>query len=812
MGNTHPNLKKQIIHYYIFHKKVERFFENGYNPFFMDKNKELKIECFYIIDRYLVEQWKNYCNYFMFKAYFDEIKFNKDYFDKYKEELKKKFDETIKGLNFGNLELAKNFEYEGQYIWSSRNILELKHFDNILDEKSYKYFKDILTFKKKREIKGIITNNKIVLFFEKYYKMKFLYFGEIARNDGQTNTELIQLTADFTQNENNSFNPKDFINTYNYFRSIICTGIENAFKLFENHNIRYLDEETITFPVQLANNSKTRIKYSFRLKNENLSVQLLDKSYRAVNYQKLNSDNIRLIGLANVGATCYMNATLQCFFNVPHLTKNLLLNNIYKKITENNKAFELTSAYCNLLYHVFCDEKVKEYYSPNNFKEVISWKNPLFRGVNANDSKDLVNFMLEGMNQELINLEPTTDNNNNNNINNNNNLNQTDKYSMLNLFKSNFSKNNNSIIAKNFFFITQTKTKCCNCQVFKYNYQALYLLEFPLEIVFNFCRNNKIKCEDTTGKKYIALKNCFKQYCLPTEFSGDNQLYCNSCSRLANSLSQSSIYSLPKTLIIILNRGKGKIFDCTVDFPSELELDKYVLCPQSITKYQLSGVITHLGESGMSGHFIAFCRHRLNKKWYRYNDAIVTLCQDQNNEYKIGTPYILFYESIDNKKNVLFDGKNVDVNSFIQKNNDNSINNFNFNMNNMNNMNMMNLSLDMKKMNSMDNMNMNPVNNNMINNMNMSCNNLSLKSNDNNNFNKIIRMNSAPINMNNSFNMNPMNNNMNLINNNFNNPMNFTFGNVNNFNNFNSFNNINTPNFMPLNMNNCNMNMNMNNF
>ena len=785
MGSSDSNLKNQVIHYYIFHKKLEMFFKHGYNPFFMKDNRELKIQKFYVIDKYLEENWKVYCNYFVFKTYFDEIKFN-DNLEKYKDKLEKKFDKTNKEFKLGDINGKLDLKNISQYKWFKRNILELKHFDNILDEESYQYFKQNLRFKKNSEIKGVITNDKMVLFFKNCYLMKFLYYGEIADPSGASRRELIQLTADFTKYEDISYYQSTFIETFNYFKQLICKNIDKAFDLFEKHNIRFLSEETITFPVYFGQSFDARIDYNFRLKNENLSVKFLDENYRTVNYQRLNSDNFRLIGLANVGATCYMNATLQCFINVPNLTKYLLMNNIYQKITQNNQIFGLSSAYCHLLYHVCCDEnvKVKGYYEPRNFKNVISWKNPLFKGVNANDSKDLVNFMLEEMNQELILLEPNINNNDNNNNNNNNQIDQRDKIYMLYLFKSNFSKSNNSIIARNFFFITQTKTKCTSCNVFKYNYQALYLLEFPLEIVFNYCLNNNLTCLDSNGKKYIYLKNCFKQYLFPTKFSGDNQLYCNTCHKLTDSFSQSKIYSLPKTLIIILNRGRGKIFDCTVDFPSELDLDKYVLCPQSITKYKLTGVITHLGQSGMSGHFIAFCRHRLDNKWYRYNDAMVTKCQDQNNEYKLGTPYILFYESNDNKSNVLFDGKIPDVNSFKKKNKELG---FNFNMNLMNNMNMMN----------------NNVNGNMIMNMNMN-NNLNPKTDNriSNKNNKLVNnFGFGPNNnMNNNFNVNQMNNNMNFINN-FN-PMNMNFGNMNNFNN------MNPQNFIPSNMNNGNMNMN----
>ena len=47
----------------------------------------------------------------------------------------------------------------------------------------------------------------------------------------------------------------------------------------------------------------------------------------------------------------------------------------------------------------------------------------------------------------------------------------------------------------------------------------------------------------------------------------------------------------------------------------------------------------------MSGHFIAYCKHRTLKNWYFFNDTKVTLCNDQQNGYKNGEPYILFYES-----------------------------------------------------------------------------------------------------------------------------------------------------------------------
>ena len=49
----------------------------------------------------------------------------------------------------------------------------------------------------------------------------------------------------------------------------------------------------------------------------------------------------------------------------------------------------------------------------------------------------------------------------------------------------------------------------------------------------------------------------------------------------------------------------------------------------------------------MSGHFIAFCKSPVDKKWYCYNDATVSRCNDpryQNSDELEGIPYVLFYQ------------------------------------------------------------------------------------------------------------------------------------------------------------------------
>ena len=62
------------------------------------------------------------------------------------------------------------------------------------------------------------------------------------------------------------------------------------------------------------------------------------------------------------------------------------------------------------------------------------------------------------------------------------------------------------------------------------------------------------------------------------------------------------------------------------------------------TKYRLVSICTHIGYSGQSGHYIAYCLNKQNDSWYRFDDSSCRQC----NKYEINSysPYLLFYEII----------------------------------------------------------------------------------------------------------------------------------------------------------------------
>ena len=123
-----------------------------------------------------------------------------------------------------------------------------------------------------------------------------------------------------------------------------------------------------------------------------------------------------LIGLKNVGATCYMNATLQCFSQIKELVDYFkykpYIEQVIKKYNDKNKLC-LAESFKELIENLWPSNPFyirpeyvnqnsnNKYFSPYIFKEKISAMNKLFKGAQANDSKDLVNFIVMTLHEEM---------------------------------------------------------------------------------------------------------------------------------------------------------------------------------------------------------------------------------------------------------------------------------------------------------------------------------------------------------------------------------------------------------------------------
>ena len=390
--------------------------------------------------------------------------------------------------------------------------------------------------------------------------------------------------------------------------------------------------------------------------------------------------NTKAKGLENIGATCYMNAVLQCFFHVKPLTNELLKYNTFPGMF-------MTNAFKDVISQLASNSSYPA--KPELFKSVIS-QNPLFTGIQANDSKDLVLYFLENIERELsiknffcnevkylnriknINIDPYDRKN----------------APLMNIINA-FHNEHKSIISDLFYGFMSQEIQCNICHESILNYTIFNLIIFPIQAVYesanqteneslslsknttgrrnpytsnseygsftkpsfyngytdyssnNRNRNNSYNY-NRTGKKSVTLYECFDREIQDFSFEKENKIFCNNCRRLVDAKSKNKIYCSPHVLILVLNRGKGNQFDCDVEFEEKIDISKYIEKKDCPLKYNLIGVISHFGESSMNGHFIADCKH-FDGKWYSFSDSSVT---GPSSFYsKRGTPYILFYQN-----------------------------------------------------------------------------------------------------------------------------------------------------------------------
>ena len=372
-------------------------------------------------------------------------------------------------------------------------------------------------------------------------------------------------------------------------------------------------------------------------------------------YQKIQ----RPKGLQNIGATCYMNAVLQCFYNIKVLTEELKKYQIIPGMV-------MTWAFKDVINQLSSSDSNPGV--PTLFKNVIS-VNPLFRGIQANDCKDLILYFLENIENELtFKNHFCQDQRYFNRIKYIAPNNEPELRNILRIF----DQSHKSIISDLFYGFKSQLLVCRKCGLKLNNCQIFNLLIFPIEAIYNSINqkednknkysynkgyttsseygnfyngwsvSNSNKTSASGGKKKVTIDNCFKFDNEEVVFDGDNKVFCKKCNQLNDALCKNKIFSSPHVLIIVLNRGKGNQFDCDVEFEENLNIEKYVERRECPRNYKLIGVISHLGESSMSGHFIADCRY-FDGQWYCFNDSVVS---GPSSRYsKKGTPYILFYQN-----------------------------------------------------------------------------------------------------------------------------------------------------------------------
>lgn len=325
----------------------------------------------------------------------------------------------------------------------------------------------------------------------------------------------------------------------------------------------------------------------------------------------------KLVGIKNIGNTCYMNATLQCLFHTKLFTRyicsakfkdelyvniyqNLLKQNNYKKINihpdkihniaKNTIVYSIKQIFVDMLTST-------TRIVPTYFKSTIGKKKNEFSSYNQQDSMELIDLILDQIHEELKSEYYHID------------LNFDNKY------WNTYILTNKSIITELFTGMFCSRIHCKECDSYFDTFTIFNVLNLPIG-----------KCTD--------LQTCINSFLQVEILDSLNRYDCERCKKLTMADQQTIIAKTPKILIIQLKRFSilSKI-NTHIDIPADL-------LQINSDKYKLYGIIQHSG-SLFGGHYYADVRLS-NGDWYRMNDEYVNKMNEQ--DIVSSTNYILFYE------------------------------------------------------------------------------------------------------------------------------------------------------------------------
>ena len=432
---------------------------------------------------------------------------------------------------------------------------------------------------------------------------------------------------------------------------MICCAYNNKdnqnIKNFSYHSSR--EKKGSNNRVHLGNNfgqiedKKIQINNFYRSSNKpidnNINININSNLGNVRNNNMINNANNKsnnlLSDLKKTKKISLLDSILKCFCSIDKLVKYFKSEMKVSKILEQKLKNSLSHSFKILiedLYPNYKNNNIKS--SHKNFNDKLKKMSHLFSKITANESNDLIYFIINRLHDELNKTPNAIDTIDNNNIS----MDQRNQQLMFQQYAQNFAKNNISIISDLFYGTNCNVTQCLNCSSRAYNYQTFFVLIFPIEEVKKY----KLQYYDN-NTEIIDINDCFLYNQKMEIMSGDNAIYCVYCKQISNFSINTYLSLMPNILIIILNREKEPQFK--IKYFQDLNLEKFVEHKEAGYKYNLIGVINYSDKNNDNDNFITYCKDPIDKKWYLMKDDKDILIENIQNKINDNLcPHVLFYQ------------------------------------------------------------------------------------------------------------------------------------------------------------------------
>jgi len=342
---------------------------------------------------------------------------------------------------------------------------------------------------------------------------------------------------------------------------------------------------------------------------------------------EMDSVPCKMVGLVNLGNTCYLNSILQALFCSKMFTDLVAA-------TSKSCCQPVTTS----LRKVFNCLKLNRKNSANPKHFLEASRPPWFHDGQQQDCSEFLTFLFQKLEEEH-NSEVMEQANNNTDImwekcvGNHGGGDIRDK-SDHGLEVVDLSP---SIVQSVYGGAQVVKYQCSGCSTMSQVETRFTTLDLPLSTTAEEPRGN------------ISVENLIKDYLEPETLNRENQYQCDTCHRLTDAVKTTRMKMLPRHLIITLLRfmfdisssRKEKLLT-RVEVPTTLHLSG---SQEGLVKYELYCVIVHSGLSSEVGHYYTLVRQ--SGVWTKVSDEVVETVYgrwDKDLHSMSDTPYMLFYQ------------------------------------------------------------------------------------------------------------------------------------------------------------------------
>ena len=320
--------------------------------------------------------------------------------------------------------------------------------DNLFNDFKEFFYKNISKIKEGNKISGNLFLEKISQNFQIQELQYNILIIEFSKNK---NGDIFDFLTTDISNSQSSIPRKNIKNILNN-KKIIKLELDTS------------DEEKKT---KRPNNKFNEYKlYNIERRN-NLKKYSLNK--------KENKKG--LVGLNNIGNTCFMNTSLQCLSNCQILT-NYFLNDYYIPFVNKNNPIgskgKLVESYVELIKHLWYGNENS--IEPYDFKETIGEINIIFKGYQQHDTHEFLSFLLDELHEDLNKVlnKPY--------ISINENLHFNNEIQQFQYFQKLFLSRNQSLIVDLFYGMFKSTVYCINdnCKYISNTFDPYSIISLPL--------------------------------------------------------------------------------------------------------------------------------------------------------------------------------------------------------------------------------------------------------------------------------------------------------------------------------------------